>query len=447
MNYLHHFYLFLPVWMQNLALSLFALLNDHRRYGGGYKNIEKEVISTFDFGEQKIKCVQAERLRAHLNNAVKSRYWSRVFKEYGVDVNGDPEQELRKLPIITKKDVRENAQDILISDISDKLYSVHTSGTTGAGLCLWETREAEAIRWATWWRYRIANGIEHSSWCGLFAGRDIIRQGCKKPPFYRINYKSKQVLFSCFNLSKESVVSYVDAINKFGFEWLHGYPSFLSELSSLAIQAGVELENRPRIITLSCENLTESRMRLIESFFGVKPIQHYGLAESVANFSQYPNDDFLTVDEDFSYVEFIGDGEAKKIVGTNFTNPAFPLFRYDTDDVAVNVNENVFPRTLACIDGRAAEEITLPSGRKIGQLDLLFKDVFFVNESQIYQPVIDKIIVRMVVNSSWNEGSETFLMEVFRKRMGDEVTITFEYVDKIKRTSTGKVRSVISKVG
>ena len=187
--------------------------------------------------------------------------------------------------------------------------------------------------------------------------------------------------------------------------------------------------------------------KIIHEYFGVFPVQHYGLAESVANFSQLPEQPHLTVDEDFSYVEFIDNGNSqKKIIGTNFTNPNFPLFRYDTGDLASDIDETVFPRKVGHVDGRSEDIITLANGKKIGRLDHIFKDAVFIDEAQIFQPNIHDLIVRVIRNKLWNSDSESFLLAEFYARLGREVTIKFEYPESLDRTKSGKLRFVISEV-
>jgi phenylacetate-CoA ligase len=439
-------YYILPVWLQNIVLTLFAIFNDHRRYGRLYSEIEKEIFERSFWSSEQLKNFQRQRLSQFMKNALNSIYWKKCFKIYGVDVNKDPCEEIKKLPILSKKQVKENLKDIVVDLYQNDTISVHTSGTTGSGLIFCETRKSEAERWATWWRYRRQYGLNRKTWCGLLGGRAIISPNCQNPPYYRINYKSKQFLFSCYHLSSQTVRFYVSALEELKINWLHGYPSFISELASLALKEGLFLKNKPKLITIGAENITKNQSRIIFDFFGVYPVQHYGLSESTANFSQPKNKSYLEVDEDFSYVEFLGNGNEKKIVGTNFTNPAFPLFRYDCGDLASEVDETIFPRRVGSVDGRSEDVVTTPGGQRVGRLDHIFKDAIYVDEAQIYQPSLKKIIIRIRKNRFWSVTSEEELVTAFRDRLGAEIQLHFEYVESIERTSTGKLRFVISEV-
>src|SRR5258708_7687589 len=109
----------------------------------------------------------------------------------------------------------------------------------------------------------------------------------------------------------------------------------------------------------------------------------------------------LHVDEDFAAVEFVpaADG-ALRVVGTNFTNAATPLIRYDVGDL---VTLGVSPcqcgrpgRTVAAVDGRQEDYIVLSNGARLGRLDHVFKDLINIREAQIRQRRAGEITVRIV---------------------------------------------------
>ncbi|XAG87473.1 hypothetical protein MRN67_14465 [bacterium 19CA01SA08] len=445
----HRIYLALPYFLQNVLLTFFAFFNDKRRYGGRYRHIEEEVFNRGKFSPKELKAYQIKKLKEALEHAQNSKYWAKRFNEFGVDPSSEnPISELLKLPILTKHEVRNCASQIRID--TNNSIKVHTSGTTGAGLIFYETQQSEAERWATWWRYRNDLGIYRGDWCVLFGGRSIIAPDYKGKNFHRVNYYSKQVLFSCYHLSNENIKFYIQELNSRKIEWIHGYPSVISELAHLALENNYRLDYKVKSITLGAESLSANQARVIESFFGVRPKQHYGLAESVANLSQKSNDAQLHVDEDFAYVEFIpvdGSEGLSRIVGTNFTNKSFPLFRYDTGDLASGLNENTFPRVVRDIDGRKEDYVLLPNGSKVGRLDHIFKDAVYVDEAQIVQLEDFSLEVKLVVNQAWDDDIHFPELEgEFRERLGRDIKIVLNKVESIERTKSGKLRFVISKV-
>jgi phenylacetate-CoA ligase len=294
------------------------------------------------------------------------------------------------------------------------------------------------------------HGLQPGTWNGWFGGRSIASVKQQRPPFYRINYPMKQLMFSAHHLKADTVHLYVEQLQKRRITWLHGYPSQISLLASLMKQAGlIRVLPDLKIITTGSENLLETQQNIIAEVLGAPVVQHYGLAEGASNISQHP-DGSLRPDQDFAYTEFIPLNEENpelcRIIGTNYHNPAFPLLRYDTGDLARIRWENGVPVVLS-IDGRQEDYITLPDGLKLGRLDHIFKKITEVREAQIYQPETGRVVLRIVKNTGYDAaGQEKMLLAETRKRLGNSIHIEIEYLDAIPRTKSGKLRFVISAV-
>ena len=158
----------------------------------------------------------------------------------------------------------------------------------------------------------------------------------------------------------------------------------------------------------------------------------------------------MLIDNDFSYVELIPfDSEnpkLRKVIGTNFANYAFPLLRYDTGDV-VTVEDNNGSLYISKIDGRESEYLTLPNGQKIGVTFLdNFEMLKGVNAVQLYQPELDKLIIRIESLNKFSADIESTILNELKTRLSCNINIIFEYHDKIERTKSGKLRLLISDV-
>jgi phenylacetate-CoA ligase len=191
---------------------------------------------------------------------------------------------------------------------------------------------------------------------------------------------------------------------------------------------------------------------VIERAFGVRPLQHYGLAEAVANISQCELGS-LHVDEDFAAVEFvpIDGGDVSRIVGTNLTNLAAPLLRYDSQDLAFSPREGSCScgrpgRIVERIDGRLEDYVVLRSGARVGRMDHIFKDMVNVREAQIHQNVPGEMVIRLVRGHDYSDADEHMLLEESAKRVGSDMKVEIEYVDGVQRTRAGKLRFVVSEV-
>jgi phenylacetate-CoA ligase len=253
-------------------------------------------------------------------------------------------------------------------------------------------------------------------------------------------------------MNQENLPRYVDALRERRPPWLHGYPSLLALLAAYIVDRDCDLGYQVNWVTTGAENLLPHQSDLIERAFGVRPLQHYGLAEGVANVSQCELG-ALHVDEDYAALEFVPLGHAglHRIVGTNFTNLATPLLRYDTQDLATIREEASCScgrpgRVVDRIDGRLEDYVVLRNRVRIGRLDHIFKDMVNISEAQIHQARPGEMTIRVVRGRNYNETDERALMRETAKRVGNEMDVRIEYVQDLPRSSVGKLRFVVSEL-
>jgi phenylacetate-CoA ligase len=271
-----------------------------------------------------------------------------------------------------------------------------------------------------------------------------------EPPFWRVNYPGRQVLFSGYHMSSQNLSAYVGELRRRRPPWLHGYPSLLALVATYLLESGTDLGYGVRWVTTGAENLLQQQAAVIERALGVRPIQHYGLAEGAANISQCELGT-LHVDEDFAAVEFIPVGQdgLHRIVGTNFANPATPLLRYDTQDLALlqggaSCNCGRAGRIVEQVDGRREDYVVLRNGVRVGRMDHIFKDMVNVREAQIHQARCGEITIRVVRSEHYGAHDEEAILRETVKRLGTETEVRIEYWDALPRSAAGKLRFVVS---
>jgi phenylacetate-CoA ligase len=443
----------LPVSLQHVGCSVVGWHTERTRYGHGYERIFADALSRTYWSAQELTAFRDRRLIHHIEHAVgTSGFYRDRFREAGLT---SPEirtlDDLASLPILTKAEVQEHAAELSSSTpTTSETRMAHTSGTTGGALRFRVTMNAIREQWAIWWRYRSWHGIQKGTWCGLFAGRSVVPTTQTQPPFWRINYPGRQVLFSGYHLSRENLPSYMRELRRRRPPWLHGYPSLLALVATYLLDSGDDLGYEVRWVTTGAENLLPQQAAVIERALGVRPIQHYGLAEGTANMAQCELGS-LHVDEDFAAVEFIpiGRDDLYRIVGTNFANPATPLLRYDTQDLAL-LQEGAScecgraGRIVEGVDGRLEDYVVLKSGVRIGRMDHIFKDMVNIREAQIHQARRGEITIRVVRGEGYGRDDEGSILRETVKRVGNETNVRIEYVDALPRSATGKLRFVVS---
>jgi phenylacetate-CoA ligase len=192
-------------------------------------------------------------------------------------------------------------------------------------------------------------------------------------------------------------------------------------------------------------------VRIVRDVFGTAPVQHYGLAEMVANASECP-DGRLHIDEDFAAVELAPSVDGThRILGTSLGNFAMPFIRYETGDLARLASTpcgcGLPGRVLNSIDGRREDLLELSDGSMVGRLDHLFKDAVRVAEAQIRQAAPGRCTIVIVPRPGFGPADREALIDECRSRFGDRLDVEIEVADAIPRTQRGKLRLVVRTMG
>lgn len=442
-------YLKLPVGLQNLALSLEGRRIHRRRYNAEYRSLLAEYEKRALWGAGQTRLFRDARLAKFVARACLTvPHFRELFGRLGIE----PREirslaDLQALPILTKREVQQD-RPRFEPDAGHTLpiLQIHTSGSTGAGLRFPTTWRAHREQWAVWWRYRGWHGLSPETTCLYFGGRSIVPVDQTRPPFWRHNRSGRQIMFSAYHLNDETAPTYLEQMRRSGALWIHGYPSMVALIASYALEHGVEL--KARWVTLGSENLLPQQEQLIERAFGVLPIEHYGMAEAVTNISMCPARR-LHVDEDFAATEFIPMEDGRhRILGTNLSNPAFPLLRYEVGDFAslgdLTCDCGRPGRVVERLDGRLEDYVIAKDGAKLGRLDHVFKDLDRVREAQIRQTRVGHMVINVVKGPGYSDTDDRMLREEVLKRVGNRIDFDIEYVPAVQRTGSEKLRFVIS---
>jgi phenylacetate-CoA ligase len=444
----------LPVPLQNLACNWEGWRIQRNRYNRTFWKLLQAAESRDTLSTDQLFSLRDARLSAFVHHAAETvPYYKALFQQIGLNVSDIRSlQDLRYLPLLTKDEARQIGSRLESAAVLPRSrMMVHTSGTTGGGFRFASTFAATQEQWAVWWRFRRRHGIQPGTWCGYFGGRSQVPLAQTTPPFWRINQPGRQILFSGYHMSSAWLDSYVEKLQHARPPWLHGYPSLLTLLAAHLIDRGGSLDYPVRWITTGAENLFPHQKLQIQRAFGVAPIQHYGMAEAVANFSECERG-FLHVDEDFSAVEFIPNstGSGFSIVGTNFTNPATPLLRYTIQDIATLMTKGCTcgraGRVVAEVDGRLEDYVVLRNGSRLGRLDHIFKDLVNIREAQIHQDRVGHCTIRVARRLGYGPKDEEALRASAIQRLGQDFVIDIIYLDSLPKTANGKLRLVISEI-
>jgi phenylacetate-CoA ligase len=450
----------LPIFLQNIAVSSYGLKIARREYGKGLWNLLKEFETIQWYSDTELGEYQSEKLKSLIEHSYDSvpYYRTKMDERHLKPEDIARTHDLYKLPILTKEDIRNNLNDLISRNTkASRLISGHTSGTTGSPLHFYYDNDICRIKTALEWRQKRWAGINPGDRIAFFLGRMIVPTAQRKPPFWRLNWFLNHLFFSSFHLSPATADSYIDKLIDFDPKAVEGYPSTMYLIAKLLLS-----RNRPlklKAVFTSSETLLPQQREAIETAFGCKLFDFYGLAERVAFSTECEGHCGHHVNSDFGILELLDSkgnavplGKLGKMVSTGLHNYAMPLIRYQTNDLT-SLNPEFckcgrkFP-LMSDVTTKAEDIITTRDGRFISPSILThpFKPMKGIQESQIIQEELDHITIKLVKISASEEIDTTRLIFELQKRLGEDMSISIQFVDKIPRTDSGKLRWVISKI-
>jgi len=449
-----------PVFLQNIGISLYGLGLYFREYGKSFRRKLDEFEQLEWYSREQLEEYQSRRLRQLIQHCYANvPYYHRVMNERGLKPNDIQSiSELKKLPLLTRDDVRSNFDQLIATNIRRAdLRLGHTSGTTGSPLEFLYDREICLVKNVVDWRQKKWAGVNPGDRMAFFLGRVVVPTDQNKPPFWRTNWILNHMFLSSFHLSDKHVDKYIEQLVKYAPVALEGYPSTVSIIARFLLSRGKTLPLKA--VFTSSETLFPQQREAIESAFQCRLFDFYGVAERVIFATECTAHEDHHVNLDFGIIEIldaagkpVGPGKMGRIVATGLHNFGMPLIRYRTDDVTALKQKScscgrAFP-LMEDVTTKAEDIITTMDGRLISSSILThpFKPMHNVAESQIVQEDRSNIRIKIVRRPGYNESDTQYLREEFGKRVGVDMNIEFEFVDSIPRTKAGKFRWVISHV-
>lgn len=385
-----------------------------------------------------------------------SPFYSQKYTEAGIspqDVNSI--MDLKKIPFITKEEIRENIDRITPPDISVKLkLPVKTGGTTGVPMKLYWDKRKNNLMSALYFRTLEMNG------CGIGAKTAWI-WGIKKEDEnmdFRNQNKFKRWLknstwFNGFDMTPDSMTEFCNFSFKYKPELIIGYVSSLFEFSRFILDNNLEIYP-PKTIWITAEPSTNEQRELIESAFNAPTFSQYGCSEILHLATECHKHEGLHIHADSRIIEItdekgypIPDGETGYMVLTDLENYVTPLIRYKNDDMGSKKKEpcscGITLPMLEKVEGRVYNVFKLKSGKQI--YGHMFSRIFFtyvdeIKQFQIHQTSTDKIRVYIVPGKITNRiALQEELLIAMKYHTNDEINYEFVWVNEIQKEKSGKL--------
>lgn len=450
-----------PVFIQNIAMSLYGLYWKKRRFGGVFKKEVELFRSRNSFSKQQWDKYQELELRKLLVHAFTNvPFYQKKYMDEGYNL-GDFQtfklRDLNKLPFLEKEELRKFGMTELLSNIRNKGSFYSSSGSTGTPTSIYYSRDFHQ-KWSAAFEVRIREwaGVDRFTPRGMIGGRKILEGN--SPPFYRYNYFEKQTYFSAYHISQNNLQNYLEGIIKGNVEYMTGYAMSNYLLAKEFDKAGIIPPKMKAVIT-SSETLTNEMRRTLEKVYDCKVFDSYSGVEACGLISE-SNDGKLFNSPDVGIIEVLDEkgnnvkqNEIGELISTGLLNYDQPLIRYKIGDRISLENVNDFNNQIKMpiiksINGRIEDVVTGPNGNIMVRFHSVFIDINGLIASQIIQQTISHIVLKLVIDDNfYNDiNSEAIMTDRLKYQLGDSIKIFFEYVNELPLTSSGKIKAVISKI-
>ncbi|MDR0869863.1 MAG: hypothetical protein LBN39_03640 [Planctomycetaceae bacterium] len=433
------------------------------REGSPYLKVYKQMLRTQYEPPEVIRQRQTEKLRAMVQHAYKTtKFWKERFANAGIK----PEdiqtlEDLRKLPLLTKTDLRTRLDDMISSDYPDKskLVPHETSGSTGVSVVVYSDNDCM--------EFKRGNVLRHDEWSGWRRGERVASLWTVEPqPFHWWSYLRNKLLSRHYarlytlKMNEKSINEFVDKLVKYPPSLIFGHAHSFYLLAEFLKKKRPEVKIRPNGIITTAMVLYDHERPVIEEVFHCKPTNRYGCEEVSLIACECEKHEGLHVNLDTLHVEVI-DANGNpcpplvpgRVIVTDLINRAMPILRYEIGDTASWSDKQCScGRTLPLfsrIEGRVADYVVTKRGEYISGISLT---TFFACELpgfaqfQIIQEDIDRFTFNVVKGEQFTEQSIADLDRLVKQRFGDDVRYECNFMDEIPREKSGKYRFCISKV-
>ena len=406
-----------------------------------------------------IEKFQEERFQKLITHAYENTpYYHNMFRNLKLKPDDLKSiEDLQKLPILTKEDIRNNLGDLTAINYSkEELIPSATGGSTGEPMRFFIDK-----KWNAW---NMAAAYREWSWAGYnFGDKVAYLWGAPQDLSHQYELKTKifnliqrTIWLNAYYMTEKTLDEYLRILRKFNPKIINAYASAIYLMAKYMEKKGIE-NIRPKAILTSCEMLFDYQRETIERAFNCEVFDYYSGRDTTLQAGECSLHSGYHLAIENAIIEFIKDdehvapGELGKIIITDLSNYAMPFIRYEIGDLGVPSDE-MCPcmRGLPLMEkivGRVTDTITTKEGKHIhgGFFTSLFFDTEGIKQFQFIQKKKDYAIFRIIKGEQYLQTELDTIIEKIYEQCGD-MKIDVEFVKSIPLTKSGKCRLTISEV-
>jgi phenylacetate-CoA ligase len=382
----------------------------------------------------------------------KCPYYRRRFGETGFEpamLKGW--EDLKRLPILTKDDIRENTASMIAQgEKKEDLIPRKTSGSTGVSLNFYvKDSEFQFKRGVTLYRDEWT-GWKLGDWRAMVWGNPAYLENWRS----RIRNRFLERMFSLdtLKMDKEMMRNFSEEVISKKPSLLFGHAHSLYLFADFWKKQGYPLSPFKGILSTAMV-LHDHERALCEEVFQTKVFNRYGCEEVSLIASECERHEGLHINTDNLIVEILKDGreaepgEEGRLIITDLSNRVMPFIRYQVGDLAVPSGKRcscgrTYP-LLERLAGRVADYLLTPEGEWVSGISLTENFATLIpglKQIQIIQDHRERIVLRMVKGEKFGEASLEEIKRLVKKRFGPRMEYALEFVERLSPEPSGKYR-------
>ena len=435
--------------MNNFLCKWFVLFPAHYIRGEKILKHLKSVDSVDKLNQDELCSYQEEKLLKVVQIACQQGIYESKFNNIHISLKNIISF-FPTLPIVTKRNIRLLHKKLGTPDNTMDLRS--TSGSTGEPLKFYKskltTSMMDAVQYSAFKMHGIGIGERQARFWGLPANDKARRLAHLK------DLIKNRKRFSAFTLDDCSKQNFFEEMEKFRPTYFYGYPSLMNEFAKYMKREGLSFSFPLKAIIGTGEYAFQNQIEEIEQAFKAKYVNEYGCTE-VGLIAFDCKHGQLHVMSQNIFLEVIKNGkpvhdEEGEICITELTSDYLPFIRYKIGDRGILNSKKCicgshYP-SIKIMAGRIDDYIITPSGKRIYDAILAYTLTDGVMRFKAFQKTIDELQILILPDGKINRPLFDQYKSNLNKAIGDDIKITFKYVNEIPKDPSGKQRYFISEL-
>jgi phenylacetate-CoA ligase len=361
--------------------------------------------------------------------------------------------DIKKLPVITKKYIFENYDSFVPSNIATikGIKLSKTTGTTGQVLKVLNDANTRSMIWGSFLRFHDWMGHNPDNLYIVFRGRNIVKESMlSKAKNHIIDLIEHSKTMDSYILDEKNIHLLTKLLEKNPKAVLRGYVLNIVDIANILRKKG--LSYSIQAVSTTAEPLLDNHRKTIQDAFHCDIFDQYGCGEVGGIAYECDHHQGLHITEEHVIIDT---DENNEIILTDLDNYSFPFVRYKNGDQAL-----LSDKTCTC--GRNASIIKTILGRtsdNIIGLNGLPVHWGYFHHLLIYTNIATRrnLIKFQVIQNNLNElvfniqsdpldkSEKETLIKILKNKLGD-IHVSVNNVNNIPPDESGKFKAIISNI-